>query len=174
MNLSIFVIVPLLMLLGLWLARNDKQVRGVMVAGASVLLALSIYLVFAFLEARETMPADQVPMLFTYCVPWFEPLHINYSLGVDGISVVMILLTSIIVVAVLIFCASGVAFDEAIGTAVSAIGNVGVTIGQFGPSSGTYADYPTVAKWTATFVMLIGRLEIFTVLLLFSRALWKK
>ena len=40
---------------------------------------------------------DQAPMLFTYCVPWFEPLHINYSLGVDGISVVMILLTSIIV-----------------------------------------------------------------------------
>ena len=69
MNLSIFVIVPLLMLLGLWLARNDKQVRGVMVAGASVLLGLSIYLVFAFLEARETMPADQAPMLFTYCVP---------------------------------------------------------------------------------------------------------
>jgi len=97
MNLSIFVIVPLLMLLGLWLARNDKQVRGVMVAGASVLLGISIYLVFAFLEARETMPADQAPMLFTYCVPWFEPLHINYSLGVDGISVVMLLLTSIIV-----------------------------------------------------------------------------
>ena len=43
------------------------------------------------------MPADQAPMLFTYCVPWFEPFHINYSLGVDGISVVMILLTSIIV-----------------------------------------------------------------------------
>jgi len=79
----------------------------------------------------------------------------------------------IIVLAVLIFCASGVAFDEAIGTAVSAIGNVGVSIGQFGPS-GTYADYPMVAKWTATFVMLIGRLEIFTVLLLFSKALWKK
>jgi trk system potassium uptake protein TrkH len=74
---------------------------------------------------------------------------------------------------VLIFCASGVAFDEAIGTAVSAIGNVGVSIGQFGPS-GTYADYPTVAKWTATVVMLIGRLEIFTVLLLFTKALWKK
>ena len=79
----------------------------------------------------------------------------------------------IIVLAVLVFCASGVAFDEAIGTAVSAIGNVGVSIGQFGPM-GTYADYPYVAKWTATLVMLIGRLEIFTVLLLFSRALWKK
>ena len=80
---------------------------------------------------------------------------------------------SIIILAVLIFCASGVAFDEAIGTAVSGIGNVGVSIGQFGPS-GSYCNYPTVAKWTMTFVMLIGRLEIFTILLLFSKSLWKK
>ena len=79
----------------------------------------------------------------------------------------------IIVLAVLVICASGVDFDEAIGTAVSGIGNVGVSIGQFGPS-GTYADYPSLAKWTLTLVMLIGRLEIFTVLLLFSKALWKK
>ena len=79
----------------------------------------------------------------------------------------------IIILASLIFCASGVAFDEAIGTAVSGIGNVGVSIGQFGPS-GSYCDYPTVAKWTMTFVMLIGRLEIFTIVLLFSRSLWKR
>ena len=79
----------------------------------------------------------------------------------------------IIVITVLIFCASGVEFDEAIGTAVSGIGNVGVSIGQFGPS-GTYADFPTVAKWTMTAVMLIGRLEIFTILLLFTKVLWKK
>ena len=79
----------------------------------------------------------------------------------------------IIILASLIFCASGVDFDEAIGTAVSGIGNVGVSIGQFGPL-GSYIDYPTAAKWTMTAVMLIGRLEIFTVLLLFSKALWKK
>ena len=79
----------------------------------------------------------------------------------------------IIVIAVLIFCTSGVDFDEAIGTAVSGIGNVGVSIGQFGPS-GTYANYPEVAKWTMTFVMLIGRLEIFTIVLLFSRSLWRR
>lgn len=91
----------------------------------------------------------------------------------SNIMAFMFFYIAIIVVSVLIFCASGVEFDEAIGTAVSAIGNVGVSIGQFGPS-GTYADYPVVAKWVATFVMLIGRLEIFTVLLLFSRALWKK
>ena len=79
----------------------------------------------------------------------------------------------IIILASLIFCASGVNFDEAIGTAVSGIGNVGVSIGQFGPL-GSYVDYPTTAKWTMTAVMLIGRLEIFTVLLLFSKALWRK
>ena len=73
----------------------------------------------------------------------------------------------------MIFCASGVNFDESIGAAVSAIGNVGISIGQFGPS-GTYAEFPTTAKWVMSLVMLIGRLEIFTVLLLFTRVLWKK
>ena len=79
----------------------------------------------------------------------------------------------IIVLASLCFCACGIGFDESLGIAVSMIGNVGVSIGQWG-SSGCYAALPAVAKWVATFVMLIGRLEIFTVLLLFSRSLWKK
>ncbi|MBR2166187.1 MAG: TrkH family potassium uptake protein [Paludibacteraceae bacterium] len=79
----------------------------------------------------------------------------------------------IIVLATIVFCGCGVGFDESLGIAVSMIGNVGVSIGQWG-SSGCYAALPAVAKWTATFVMLIGRLEIFTVLLLFSRSLWKK
>ncbi len=78
-----------------------------------------------------------------------------------------------IVVTVLIFCACGINFDEAIGTTVSAIGNVGISIGSFGPT-GTYAAFPTLAKWVMSIVMLIGRLEIFTVLLLFSPALWRK
>ena len=95
--LTLFVVIPILMLAGLWLSKNDNQVRGVMVAGSTCLLGLAIYLVFAFLDLRETMPADQYPMLFTYSVPWFEPLNIEYAIGVDGISVVMILLSSIIV-----------------------------------------------------------------------------
>lgn len=80
---------------------------------------------------------------------------------------------AIIVAATLWFCGCGIGFDESFGIAVSMIGNVGVSIGQWG-SSGCYAAMPDAAKWVATFVMLIGRLEIFTVLLLFSRALWKK
>ena len=85
----------------------------------------------------------------------------------------MMLYIVIVIITVLIFCGCGVDFDESIGTAVSAIGNVGVSIGQFGPS-GSYANFPVVAKWWMTVVMLIGRLEIFTVLLLFTPALWKK
>lgn len=80
---------------------------------------------------------------------------------------------AIIIAASICFCACGIGFDESLGIAVSMIGNVGVSIGQWG-SSGCYAALPVAAKWIATFVMLIGRLEIFTVLLLFSRALWKK
>lgn len=79
----------------------------------------------------------------------------------------------IIVLSVMVFCTTGLPFDEAIGTAFSALGNVGVSIGQFGPT-GSYENFPVVAKWVASFVMLIGRLEIFTVLLLFSPALWRK
>ncbi len=95
--LTLFVVIPVLMLIGLWLSKNDNQVRGVMVTGSAALLGLSIYLVFAFLEMRETMPADQYPMLFTYSTPWFKALNIEYAIGVDGISVVMILLSAIIV-----------------------------------------------------------------------------
>ncbi len=92
---------------------------------------------------------------------------------INNIMAFLIFYIFIIVITVVIFCASGVNFDESIGAAVSAIGNVGISIGQFGPS-GTYAEFPTVAKWVMSFVMLIGRLEIFTVLLLFTKALWRK
>ena len=92
---------------------------------------------------------------------------------INNIMAFLIFYVFIIVITVVIFCASGVNFDESIGAAVSAIGNVGISIGQFGPA-GTYAEFPMVAKWVMSFVMLIGRLEIFTILLLFTRALWKK
>lgn len=93
--LSLFVVIPVLMLLGLWIARNLNQVRGVMVAGSSCLLALSIWLTVYFIQQRAAGNADE--MLLTYSVSWFKPLNICYNVGVDGISVVMLLLSSIIV-----------------------------------------------------------------------------
>ena len=93
--LSLFVVIPVLMLLGLWVARNLNQVRGVMVAGSSCLLALSIWLTVYFIQQRAAGNVDE--MLLTYSVSWFKPLNICYNVGVDGISVVMLLLSSIIV-----------------------------------------------------------------------------
>ena len=95
--LTLFVVIPIVMLLALWLARNDKQVRGVMVVGSSALLALAIYLVFVFVDARHTLSADVAPFLFGDAIPWFKPLNIYFRTGVDGISVVMILLSAVIV-----------------------------------------------------------------------------
>jgi trk system potassium uptake protein TrkH len=67
----------------------------------------------------------------------------------------------------------GLDFESAIGLAASTLGNVGPALGDFGPSS-TYAALPQGGKWWATFLMLLGRLELFTVLILFSPFFWKK
>lgn len=76
--LSIFVLIPLLMLLGLWLSRNIKQIRTVMVTGASALVLAAVGLTIAYLQARAA--GDTAEMLFradvpcirhsTYTTPW--------------------------------------------------------------------------------------------------------
>ena len=93
--LSFFIIVPLLMLASLWASRSINQVRGVMVVGSSILLALSVYLTIDYIELRQAGATGE--MLFTASTVWYAPLHICYSVGVDGISVAMLLLSSIIV-----------------------------------------------------------------------------
>ena len=93
--LSLFVLIPILMLGGLFLSRNMKQIRWVAATGASLLLVLSVVLTFLFLGERAA--GNDAEMLFMAEMPWFTPLNINYSVGVDGISVAMLLLSSVIV-----------------------------------------------------------------------------
>ncbi len=93
--LGIFVLIPLLMLLGLWATRNVNQVRGVMVTGSSALLVLSIYVVVEFLGMRRAGITDE--MLFVDSFVWYAPMNICCSVGIDGISLVMLLLSSMIV-----------------------------------------------------------------------------
>ena len=93
--LSLFVLIPLLMLLGLWLARNIGQIRAVMVTGASALLVLAGVLTVMYLNARAGGATNE--MLFCADVAWYPALNIHYSVGVDGISVAMLLLSAIIV-----------------------------------------------------------------------------
>ena len=89
-----FVVIPVLMLAGLALCRNIKQIRAVAVTGSLALTALSIYLLVEYLALHAADPA--APMHFLGQWDWFKPLHIQLAVGVDGISVAMIILSSII------------------------------------------------------------------------------
>ncbi|MBU1225652.1 MAG: TrkH family potassium uptake protein [Actinobacteria bacterium] len=64
-----------------------------------------------------------------------------------------------------------------VGTAASAVasalGNIGPGIGEVGPA-GNYLEIPATGKWLLSFLMIMGRLEIFPVLLLLTRELWRK
>lgn len=60
----------------------------------------------------------------------------------------------------------------AIGAVATSLGNVGPAIGDLGPTN-NFADIPVVGKWVLVFLMLLGRLELFTVLILFTPYFWK-
>ena len=90
-----FVVIPLLMLAGLALCRNIKQIRAVAVIGSIALIALSVYLLVDYLALRAA--GETAPMLYTGSWQWFGPLNINLAVGVDGIAIAMLLLSSVIV-----------------------------------------------------------------------------
>ncbi len=95
--LSLFVLVPILMMIGLALSKGMKQIRFVSVLGSVIQLALAIGLVFIYLQERASGNTEE--MLFQASTMWYAPLNIHYAVGVDGISVAMILLTAIVVFA---------------------------------------------------------------------------
>lgn len=68
--------------------------------------------------------------------------------------------------------ALGVEFTTAIGGALSSLGNVGPAFGQLSPVD-NFAGLPVLGKWWCAFLMLIGRLELFTVLILLTPFFWR-
>ncbi len=94
--LSLFVLIPALMIVGVFLSRSMHAIRSVMLSGALLLLGLSGYLIALYLNMRAA--GDHSPMLLLSDITWFKSLNIHYTIGVDGISVLMLMLTSIIVV----------------------------------------------------------------------------
>lgn len=93
--LHFFVLIPMLMLLALWVSKSVNQIRAVMVTGASALLLLAVSLVFLYIGERDA--GNSAEMLFTESYAWYAPLNISYAIGVDGISVAMLLLSAVIV-----------------------------------------------------------------------------
>jgi trk system potassium uptake protein TrkH len=67
----------------------------------------------------------------------------------------------------------GVDFMTAVGSVATSIGNIGPGIGAVGPVN-NFAHIPLMGKWFLSFLMLLGRLELFTVLILFTPYFWRK
>lgn len=72
-----------------------------------------------------------------------------------------------------IMVALGLDMTDAYGVVVTSVSNVGPALGTYGPAY-SWAHMPDAAKWFSSFLMLIGRLELFSVLLLFTPGFWKK
>ena len=89
-----FVVIPVVMLLGVYLSRNMAQIRAVAVTGSLLLTALSVWLLVDYLGLRAAGATD--PMLYCGDWTWFEAINAKLSIGVDGISLAMLLLSSII------------------------------------------------------------------------------
>ena len=97
MSLSLLIIWPLIASIIILFCKGDKQVKMVALISSLSQLGLVFYLLFQYTKERAAGKTAQ--MLFESTNTWFKPLHINYHIGVDGISIAMILLTAFVVVA---------------------------------------------------------------------------
>lgn len=79
----------------------------------------------------------------------------------------------IAVISMVIMSVLGNDFDTSIGAVAATLGNIGPGIGKVGPAL-NYAEIHTAGKWYLSFLMLVGRLELFTVLVLFSPMFWRR
>jgi NADH-quinone oxidoreductase subunit M len=95
--LSLFVVIPILTITGIVLVKDIRHVRLVAATGMGLQLILSVVLVYLYVSARHA--GNIAEMLFVKDIVWFNSLNIHYAVGVDGISVAMIALTSLVVFA---------------------------------------------------------------------------
>ena len=93
--LTSLIIIPLLTVLTLLFTKGLKNVRVIAAIGMTIQLLQSIRLVFIYLAERAS--GNDSEMIFQKSYQWFESINIQYNVGVDGISVLMILLTGIII-----------------------------------------------------------------------------
>jgi len=78
-----------------------------------------------------------------------------------------------VIISVIIIASIGYDLESSFGAVAATLGNIGPGIGAVGPVE-NYSHIPAFGKWFLSFLMLIGRLELFTVLILFSPGFWKK
>ena len=78
----------------------------------------------------------------------------------------------IFIIGMILLLFTGSDFDTAIGASVATLGNVGTGVGTVGPG-GSYVAFPLAVKWILMLLMLLGRVELFSLITLFSRSFWR-
>ena len=115
--------------------------------------------------SKQIHPRAIIPIRFNgHAVP----IHI-----VQRVLTFAFLYVVIILISLLVFTSTGINFEDAWGITLSGIGNIGPGFGEYGPS-GNFSGMTDFAKWYYSFLMIVGRLELFTVLILFTSGFWKK
>jgi NADH-quinone oxidoreductase subunit M len=97
MNLLLLLGIPLITSIALLFAKNGKAVKMISLAGASIQFVLALFLLYAF--RQERIEGNFEDMVLQQNYQWFSSLNINFHIGVDGISVAMIMLTAFVVLA---------------------------------------------------------------------------
>jgi trk system potassium uptake protein TrkH len=85
----------------------------------------------------------------------------------------LLLYMVIFVIGFVVMSFLGLDFTTALGSVAATINNIGPGLGAVGPTE-NYAQIPILGKWFLSFLMLVGRLEIFTVIVIFTVSFWKK
>jgi Trk-type K+ transport systems, membrane components len=91
----------------------------------------------------------------------------------SGIWAFFVLWLALFVLSALVVAASGVDLMSSFAASLACIGNIGPGVGVVGPTD-NYSTLPDLAKWVLVFCMLLGRLEIYTVVILFVPEFWRK
>ena len=92
---------------------------------------------------------------------------------ITNILAFIVLYVSIFVFGTIVMSAIGLDLETAMGAVITSLGNVGHGLGDLVPA-GNFHNVPTIGKWFLSFLMLVGGLELFTVLILSSPSFWKK
>ncbi len=91
-------------------------------------------------------------------------------INVAGFFIIYVMITA---VSVLIVSAFGIDFTTSMGAVAATMNNIGPGLGQVGPTD-NYAHLPAALKWFLSFLMMLGRLEVYTVIILLSPTFWKR
>ena len=120
----------------------------------------------SFLEMkRQLHPSAVVPVRLNH-----KAIHQEITLNVLAFIIIYFLIFSLGSIAM---AWVGLDFESALGSVATSLGNIGPGIGSVGPAN-NFAEVPDIGKWILSLMMLLGRLELFTVLILFTPFFWRK